>query len=158
MIWLRRANTPDLSRGLTDHLAVVTKHLDLTFSDPLQKKYRPAAEISRDVNNQQKEQIFPLQLSSVTDTFHLQNGLKTRADAAHHVRKNSRVVPCKARSLGSSDLRVMTMLPSSNAIPISEENVRFNSPFGPFTWTSEPCTLICTPFGTATGKRPIRDT
>ena len=38
------------------------------------------------------------------------------------------------------------------------ENVRFNSPFGPFTWTFEPCTSTCTPLGTATGKRPMRDT
>src|SRR5512147_253940 len=35
--------------------------------------------------------------------------------------------------------------------------VRFNSPLGPFTVTSEPLILICTPAGMETGFFPIRD-
>src|ERR1041384_5580308 len=70
----------------------------------------------------------------------------------------ARVVPCKARSAALSDLRLITTWPSSIPISISGENVLFNSPLGPFTWTSEPCTLTCTPLGSATGKRPMRDT
>src|SRR6185503_5726577 len=52
----------------------------------------------------------------------------------------------------------MTTSPFCNSMLTVGENVFFISPFGPFTWTSEPCTLTCTPFGTATGKRPMRDT
>src|SRR5512139_2948536 len=36
-------------------------------------------------------------------------------------------------------------------------NVRFNSPLGPFTVTSEPLILTCTPAGIETGFFPIRD-
>src|SRR5215216_6661374 len=52
----------------------------------------------------------------------------------------------------------MTTSPFCNSLLTVGENVRFISPFGPFTCTSEPCTLTCTPFGTVTGKRPMRDT
>src|SRR5512142_2171566 len=72
--------------------------------------------------------------------------------------RTARVVPCRARSAGRSELRVTIICPFSMAIPINGENARFNSPLGPFTPTLVPLISTCTPAGTVTGIRPTRDT
>src|SRR5512141_240202 len=70
----------------------------------------------------------------------------------------ARVVPCRARSAGWSELRVITSRFVSIEIPIRLENVRCSSPFGPLTCTWVPFRSTVTPLGISTGIRPIRDT
>src|SRR5512142_564097 len=72
--------------------------------------------------------------------------------------RTARVVPCRARSAGRSELRVMTRRLVSIEIPIRLEKVRCISPFGPLTRTLVPFRSTVTPLGISTGIRPIRDT
>src|SRR5512143_76942 len=69
----------------------------------------------------------------------------------------ARVKPCSARVSRRSSGRVTLSSPPSCATLIDSTKVRFNSPLGPLTITSEPSILTCTPVGIETGFFPIRD-
>src|SRR5687767_9112789 len=68
----------------------------------------------------------------------------------------ARVRPCRARLAFSSSLRFTTSVPSSRAMLTFGWKVRTSSPLGPFTRTVCPSIFTSTPWGTVTGRRPIR--
>src|SRR5688572_7727211 len=67
-----------------------------------------------------------------------------------------RVSPCSARALGVSCVRFTLTLPSAGCTSTSWWKVRTSSPFGPFTRTVRPSTLMSTSFGSGMGMLPIR--
>src|SRR3989454_5926938 len=68
-----------------------------------------------------------------------------------------RVRPCSALWYASSDGRRTTTVLSSTAIVRSRWIVRLISPFGPLTVIFRPSTWAVTPWGSGTGRLPIRD-
>src|SRR5437879_11905685 len=68
-----------------------------------------------------------------------------------------RVRPCSALWYAAVDGRRTTTVLSSTAIVRSRWIVRLISPFGPLTVIFRPSTWAVTPWGSGTGRLPIRD-
>src|SRR5712692_1252962 len=69
---------------------------------------------------------------------------------------SARVRPCRARVAFSSSLRATVSVPFSCLRLTFGWNVCVSSPLGPFTFSVLPSILASTPFGRATGSRPMR--
>ena len=111
MIWLRRANTPNLSRGLTDSFTVKSHYFDLTsLQIHRERNTIRRRKFHRMRVTDKKSKIFALQLRAVTDADELQLALELvveRVVAVHEARgAGAGAIAARRLDAGFDDVRM----------------------------------------------------